>query len=125
MTPIAIQPFVSREALPMNLGNPGMIPAKELQDVRPLVSLDANTNLQAVQGSAPGAFANLLGNLVNETNQKQAAANQAVQGLLAGDNVPLHEAVIAMEEASVSMQLMVEVRNKVLESYQELMRMQI
>ena len=37
----------------------------------------------------------------------------------------LHQAMIAMEEASVSFQLMVEVRNKLLESYQELMRMQI
>jgi flagellar hook-basal body complex protein FliE len=39
--------------------------------------------------------------------------------------VSLHQAMIAMEEASVSFQLMVEVRNRLLESYQELMRMQI
>ena len=38
---------------------------------------------------------------------------------------PLHQAMIAMEEANVSLQLMVEVRNKLLESYQELMRMQV
>ena len=37
----------------------------------------------------------------------------------------MHQAMIAMEEASVSFQLMAEVRNKLLESYQELMRMQI
>jgi flagellar hook-basal body complex protein FliE len=126
MTPIStIQSLVSRDALPVNFSKPPLIPAKELQDVRPLVSLDTNSNSQPVQGSAPGSFANLLGNLISETNQKQVAAGQAVQGLLSGENVPLHEAVIAMEEASVSMQLMVEVRNKMLESYQELMRMQI
>jgi flagellar hook-basal body complex protein FliE len=45
--------------------------------------------------------------------------------LQSGGNVPLHQAVIAMEEANVSFQLMVEVRNKLLESYQEIMRMQI
>jgi flagellar hook-basal body complex protein FliE len=45
--------------------------------------------------------------------------------LLAGKNVSLHQTVIAMEEAQVSFQLMVEVRNKLLESYQELMRMQL
>jgi flagellar hook-basal body complex protein FliE len=45
--------------------------------------------------------------------------------VLSGENVPLHQAMIAMEEASVSFQLMVEVRNKLMESYQELMRMQI
>jgi flagellar hook-basal body complex protein FliE len=55
----------------------------------------------------------------------KTAANEAVTGLLTDKNVPLHQAVIAMEEASVSFQLMVEVRNKLLDSYQELMRMQI
>jgi flagellar hook-basal body complex protein FliE len=44
---------------------------------------------------------------------------------MAGGNVPLHKAMIAVEEASVSFQLMVEVRNKLLDSYQELMRMQV
>jgi flagellar hook-basal body complex protein FliE len=45
--------------------------------------------------------------------------------VLSGQNVSLHQAMISMQEANVSFQLMVEVRNKLLESYQELMRMQI
>jgi flagellar hook-basal body complex protein FliE len=68
-------------------------------------------------------FENLLGNMVQEVNAKQTAAGEAVKGLMSGQNVSLHQAVIAMEEASVSFQFMVEVRNKLLESYQELMRM--
>ena len=67
----------------------------------------------------------MLGQLVNDVNAKQAAANEAVNGLLSGQNVSLHQAMISMEEASTSFQLMVEVRNKLLESYQELMRMQV
>jgi flagellar hook-basal body complex protein FliE len=74
---------------------------------------------------APGGFDNILGNLVKEVNGKQMAAGDAVTGLLSGQNVPLHHAMVAMEEASVSFQLMVEVRNKLLEGYQELIRMQI
>ena len=70
-------------------------------------------------------FDNLLGNFVKEVNGKQMAAADTVTGLLSGQNVPLHQAMISMEEASVSFQLMVEVRNKLLEGYQELMRMQI
>ena len=73
----------------------------------------------------PTSFADMLGQMVQEVNGKQAAAGQAVTGVLAGENVPLHQAMIAIEEASVSFQLMVEVRNKLVESYQELMRMQI
>ena len=62
---------------------------------------------------------------MGEVNDKQAAAADAVAGLMSGKNVTLHQAMISMEEASVSFQMMVEVRNKLLDSYQELMRMQI
>ncbi len=48
-----------------------------------------------------------------------------MSGLLSGKNVSLHQAMISMEEASVSFQMMVEVRNRLLDSYQELMRMQV
>jgi flagellar hook-basal body complex protein FliE len=71
------------------------------------------------------SFAGMLGKMVAEVNAKQHAAGETVAAMQAGQNVPLHQAVIAMEEASVSFQLMVEVRNKLLESYQEIMRMQI
>jgi flagellar hook-basal body complex protein FliE len=79
---------------------------------------------------APGqpandSFGNLLGRFVDEVNTKQNAASDAVHSLQSGGNVSLHQAVIAMEEASVSFQLMVEVRNRLLDSYQELMRMQV
>jgi flagellar hook-basal body complex protein FliE len=71
------------------------------------------------------SFAHLLDNLVGEVNARQQHAKSVVQELQAGGNVPLHQAVIAMEEASVSFQLMVEVRNKMLEAYSEIMRMQV
>lgn len=78
-------------------------------------------------GSAEGAkpFSSLLGQLTGEVSAKSAAAGEKISAMMAGENVPLHQAMIAMEEASVSFQLMVEVRNKLLESYQELMRMQV
>ena len=71
------------------------------------------------------SFASMLGNLVSDVNAKQNISAQAVSALQSGQTVPLHQAVIAMEEANVSFQLMVEVRNRLLESYQEIMRMQI
>jgi flagellar hook-basal body complex protein FliE len=81
---------------------------------------------QPALGETQGAsFSNLLGNFVQEVNSKQVAASDTVKGLMSGENVSLHQAVIAMEEASLSFQLMVEVRNKLVESYQELMRMQV
>ena len=74
---------------------------------------------------AGDSFAGMLGKMVAEVNAKQNAAGASVSALQAGQSVPLHQTVIAMEEASVSFQLMVEVRNKLLESYQEIMRMQM
>ena len=85
----------------------------------------ANPLSQTGAPSQAGGFDNLLGNFVKEVNGKQVAASDTVTGLLSGQNVPLHKAMISMEEANVSFQLMVEVRNKLLEGYQELMRMQI
>lgn len=71
------------------------------------------------------SFESLLGDVVEEVNDKQLASAGALRGLLSGENVPLHRVIIAAEEASISFQLMVEVRNKLLEAYQELMRMQV
>ena len=92
-------------------------------------AISANDSLQTSQATATGeagtSFANMLKSLAQDFSVKSAQAGEAVQGVLAGEGVPLHQAVIAAEEASVSFQLMVEVRNKLLESYQELMRMQV
>ena len=76
-------------------------------------------------GTGSSSFSNLLGNFVQEVSDKQAAANDSVNGLLTGKNVSLHQTMISVEEASVSFQLMVEVRNRLIDSYQELMRMQV
>ena len=80
-----------------------------------------------IGGVAPagGSFESTLGNLVSEVSAKQTMAGKLNEAVLTGKNVPLHQAVIAGEEAMLSFQLMVEVRNKLLESYQELMRMQV
>ncbi|HLP76566.1 MAG TPA: flagellar hook-basal body complex protein FliE [Candidatus Paceibacterota bacterium] len=82
------------------------------------------SQVAGAQGSGD-SFGSMLGRMVQEVNAKQNTAAEAVSTLQSGGNINLHQAVIAMEEASVSFQLMVEVRNKLLESYQEIMRMQI
>jgi len=89
-------------------------------------TLNPGIGTQPLENAQPSySFQNVLGDFVNEVSQKQAAAGDAVNGLLSGKNVSLHQAMISMEEASVSFQMMVEVRNKLLDSYQELMRMQV
>jgi len=72
-----------------------------------------------------GPFGQLLTQFVGEVNEKQAVSTEMVNGLLSGQDIPLHRVMVAMEEAGVAFQMMVEVRNKLLEGYQELMRMQV
>lgn len=74
---------------------------------------------------ANDSFSSMLGQMVSDVNTEQKTSAQAVSALQSGQNIPLHQAVIAMEEANVSFQLMVEVRNRLLDAYQEIMRMQL
>jgi flagellar hook-basal body complex protein FliE len=83
------------------------------------------TTLPSAQPIDSSSFSSLLGKLVSDVNAQQQTSNQSVSALQGGANVPLHQAVISMEEANVSFQLLVEVRNKLLESYQEIMKMSI
>lgn len=122
----AVRPMPLPQALPGNLASPALS-AKDLRELPSPLQIGPSTatpRLDQVNTSS-GSFDKALGRFVGEVNQKQLQAADTVRGLLSGENVQLHQAVLAMEEASVSFQLMVEVRNKLLESYQELMRMQI
>ena len=69
-------------------------------------------------------FGKMLDGLVASVDAKAAHATALTQQVLLGDSDQLHQSVIAMQEAGVSFSLMVEVRNNLIESYQELMRMQ-
>jgi flagellar hook-basal body complex protein FliE len=100
-----------------------VISPKEMEGLPAAAKAIPNVTASVPSGSQ--SFERSLGDLVSAVSGKQSASAEAVHGLLAGEGVSLHQAMIAMEEANVSFQLMVEVRNKLLESYQELMRMQI
>ena len=104
---------------PMEIAPPDLTPG--VQGPLPLKG-PSETNPAQPAGES---FSSVLGRMVGEVSAQQGAANNAVAALQSGQNVSLHQAVIAMEEANLSFQLMVEVRNKLLESYQEIMRMQV
>jgi len=76
-------------------------------------------------GAPTETFGTMLGGLANTVSTKQAEASELTKKVLLGDSDQLHQSVIAMQEASVAFTMMVEVRNKLVESYQELMRMQV
>jgi len=66
-----------------------------------------------------------LKNSMEEVNQLQNEADRSIEQLVAGESKNLHETMIAMEKANISFRLMMEVRNKIIEAYQDVMRMQV
>jgi len=72
-----------------------------------------------------GKFAEALKDSLSEVNQAQIAADRAAEQVAAGKTKNLHEAMIKLEEADISLRMVVQVRNKVVEAYQEVMRMQV
>lgn len=80
---------------------------------------------EQVQGGADTNFRGFATQIVEDVQRAQSNAATATRRVLQGDGAALHTAMIAMEEASVSFQLLVEMRNKIVESVQELMRMQV
>lgn len=83
-------------------------------------------NLQSVQTPAEvtKGFSSFLSDALNDVNQAQVASSR-MQDAYATGNVELHQVTIASQKASVMLDLTMQVRNKVIESYQEIMRMSI
>ena len=82
---------------------------------------------RSVAGAAPAAgeskaFSDSLGKLLDSTNEADGAANRAVGRMLDGTG-DVHEAMIALQQADMMLQLTVQVRNKLVQAYQDIMRM--
>jgi flagellar hook-basal body complex protein FliE len=72
-----------------------------------------------------GSFATLLQQSLERVNDLQHEADTAARAFALGQAPSVHETMIAMEKADLSLRLTTKVRNKVVEAYQEIMRMQV
>jgi flagellar hook-basal body complex protein FliE len=99
----------------------------ELNPATPLGISDAPLRIANPQSSevTHSSFSNIIDRAVQEVDGKMKAAAADQANVITGETNNLHQAMISMQEASVAFSLMVEVRNKLVESYQELMRMQV
>jgi flagellar hook-basal body complex protein FliE len=94
-----------------------------IHSISPLLTTAQPATSHVAQAEA--TFGDILTNLVAQTNEQQQNADQAIQQLHAGGEKNLHEAMIAMEKADISLRYTIQVRNKAIEAYQEVMRMQV
>ena len=70
-------------------------------------------------------FGGVISDFIQAVNDAQKESAEKVQDVIQGRTENLHEAMAALEEARLSFQLMLEIRNKLLESYQEIQRTQV
>jgi flagellar hook-basal body complex protein FliE len=77
------------------------------------------------EGAQPGAFQALLNQSLSTVEQARASANASVDRFLSGEGEELHRVAIATQQAELSFELFAQVRNKVVQAYQDIMRMQI
>lgn len=78
-----------------------------------------NTEIQGSQ------FADLIGDKLNQINDTIHKSETLFESYLKGDNVATHDLMISMGKAKHELQLIIEIRNKLLESYQEITRIQL
>ncbi len=96
-------------------------------NLRPLVT---HNLLKAYGGANPSpakesGFAAMLKDSITKTNELQQTAGMAVEKAVLNQETDLHRVMIAQEEAGITFELLMEVRNKLLEGYQQIMQMQV
>jgi flagellar hook-basal body complex protein FliE len=70
-------------------------------------------------------FANTLKDAIAKVNDQQIQSDVATNKLINGENIELHEVMIASQKASITLNTTIEIRNKVVEAYQEIMRLSV
>jgi len=89
------------------------------QPLDPIVQIAQARPVQA------SSFSQMLLQGVDAANRKVIDANEAVRAFALDDSVPVHQVTFALSQAQLSMELMTQVRNRMVEGYQQLMNMQL
>tara|TARA_B100001250_G_C19445260_1_gene633564 strand:- start:285 stop:587 length:303 start_codon:yes stop_codon:yes gene_type:complete len=100
----------------MNIKLPSIAPP--IKDV----TVGKETNKQMFEG---GGLKRTFENLLQEVNQQQLTAESKQVDLMVSENKDIHGTMLALEKADLSMRLMLQVRNKLVSAYEEIMRMQV
>jgi len=85
----------------------------------------ATSSVAAAGGANPTTWGHMVQQMVMDVNNQQSSATAMVTDVLKGGPTPVHQATVATEEASLSFEFLAEVRNKVLDAYNQIMQMQV
>ena len=93
--------------------------------IAPIIDV-ASTGSTGTAGKTGGpGFLDSLKSAIGNVNDAQREAGRAVDALMTGDTQDIHRTMVALQQADVSFQLMMQVRNKLVTAYEEIQRMQI
>jgi len=96
--------------------------------IAPITPIRLPEAVQPIRQSGPsGAFQSMLDAAIQhvEGNSSQANAGESVEKFLSGESEELHSTALAVQRAELEFDLFLQVRNKVVQAYQEIMRMQM
>jgi flagellar hook-basal body complex protein FliE len=85
----------------------------------------APASLSPAAGTSDMSFQSMLTNAVNSVESSSAKADAAVAGYLSGGTGELHSTILATQNADLNFEMFMQVRNKVVSAYEEIMRMQV
>ena len=86
---------------------------------------EINNSNQITSANAQQQFANTLKEAIASVNEHQKTSDVMTQKLISGGDVDLFEVMVASQKASVTLNTTIEIRNKAVEAYQEIMRMSV
>lgn len=100
----------------------------QLMSLTPNSIIGSNTTIgmaASTPAEAQKRFSLFLKESINKVNAAQVQSDAVTEKMALGENVDLHTVMVTSQKASVMMQTTIEIRNKAVEAYQEMMRMQV
>lgn len=99
------------------------MPEIKIDDIRRQIEdISLKSKINAPEEKPGESFAATLKNAVSEVNTRELQAEQSVQDYMSGKETSLHNTLISLEKAEISFKLMMQVRGKLMEAYQQIMR---
>ncbi|MFC4161855.1 flagellar hook-basal body complex protein FliE [Chitinimonas lacunae] len=93
--------------------------------IQPIEAVAGLSGASAAAAAPAAGFADWFSQQISQTNGQLVEADRGLQKMAVGEPVNLHQVMIDLEEAKMSMQLLLQVRNRLLDAYQDVMRMQM
>jgi len=96
-----------------------------ITSIRPPATIAPIEPIGSSNSSSPGTFQSVLSDAIGRVNQFQENSQNAIEKFLSGEDEEVHKVALATQQAELSFDLFMQVRNKVVSAYQEVMRMQM